>query len=71
MSGYLKFMRLNNIEICGIEYAKDEQGLCWSYDVNVNTNYNKAAERRAGIEGKGNMAVASFLGHALEEWLSR
>ena len=68
IAGYLQFMARNGIEICGIEYAKDAHGLCWSYDVNVNTNYNRSAERRAGIEGAGSMAVAHYLAAALEEW---
>ena len=69
IAGYLQFMARNGIEICGIEYAKDAQGQCWSYDVNVNTNYNRSAERRAGIEGAGSMAVARYLASTLEEWM--
>ena len=71
VAGYLRFMACNAIEICGIEFAKDAEGLCWSYDVNVNTNYNRSAERRAGIEGAGSMAVATCLGGALDGWLTR
>jgi hypothetical protein len=47
--GYKRFLAEYDIEVCGIEYAKDANGVCWSYDVNVNTNYNSAAERTAGM----------------------
>ena len=35
----------------------------YTYDVNTNTNYNSAAEEKAGIHGMH--AVASFLGAEL------
>jgi hypothetical protein len=53
------------IEIAGVEFLFDEQGRAWTYDININTNYNGQAETQAGIAGTaraGMMAVAGFLG---------
>jgi hypothetical protein len=41
---YQSFLQANHIDIAGIEFVTDEQGKTWTYDVNTNTNYNKAAE---------------------------
>jgi hypothetical protein len=70
--GYKDFIRRNGIGVCGIEFAKDKQGRCWTYDVNVNTNYNKHAERRAGLgDGAGgSAAVAALLAQELLRWVS-
>lgn len=54
-----------DIEIAGIEFLFDEAGRAWTYDININTNYNGQAEAEAGIAGTqraGMMAVAAFLG---------
>ena len=54
-----------DIEIAGVEFLFDEQGRAWTYDININTNYNGQAEAEAGIDGTeraGMMAVAKFLG---------
>ena len=67
---YEQFVRENNVEVCGIEFAKDDQGRTWTYDVNVNTNYNRSAERRAKVNGGGSAAVAALISRALQEWVS-
>ncbi len=67
-SKYEAFLARNGVEIAGLEFIIDAAGEAWTYDVNVNTNYNAAAERRAGIAGTpraGTMAVAAFLGSLL------
>ncbi|MDA7947949.1 MAG: hypothetical protein MPJ78_10795 [Hyphomicrobiaceae bacterium] len=54
-----------DIEIAGVEFLFDEDGRAWTYDININTNYNGQAEAEAGIAGTeraGMMAVARFLG---------
>lgn len=53
------------IEIAGVEFLFDDEGRAWTYDININTNYNGQAETAAGIAGTkraGMMAVAGFLG---------
>ena len=61
---YRRFIAANGIEVAGIEFIADERGELCTYDVNTNTNYNSAAEERAGIYGM--RAVASFLGQELK-----
>ena len=54
-----------NIEIAGVEFLFDAKGDAWTYDININTNYNGQAEAQAGIadtDRSGMRAVASFLG---------
>ena len=60
---YRRFIAANGIEIAGIEFITDERGEIHTYDVNTNTNYNSAAEERAGLYGM--RAVAAFLGEEL------
>jgi hypothetical protein len=54
------FLVANDVQIAGIEFTLDEDGLPVVYDVNTNTNYNKDAEARAGVE-PGPVAVAAYL----------
>lgn len=54
-----------DIEIAGVEFLFDADGKAWTYDININTNYNAQAETEAGIAGTdraGMRAVAKFLG---------
>jgi hypothetical protein len=46
--------------VAGIEFIADADGTLYTYDVNTNTNYNSAAEARAGLSGMG--AIADYLG---------
>jgi hypothetical protein len=60
-----KMLHGEDIEIAGVEFLFDEQGQAWTYDININTNYNGQAEAKAGIAGTdraGMMAVSGFLG---------
>ena len=52
------------IEVAAIEFIVDEQGRDYTYDINTNTNYNPAAEARAGVSAM--RQLASFLGDALD-----
>ncbi|MCA8932806.1 MAG: hypothetical protein KDA49_10095, partial [Rhodospirillaceae bacterium] len=57
------------IEVAGIEFVTDADGVAHTYDVNTNTNYNGEAEQRAGIAGTdraGMRALARFLGEELK-----
>ena len=60
---YQRFLAANDIEVAGVEFIVDAQGEAYTYDVNTNTNYNSAAEDRAGIHGMD--SVAAFLGAEL------
>ena len=59
LNKYEKFIKSNNIEIAGIEYIIDKNGIIYTYDVNTNTNYNSQAERNSKI--KGMKSIAEFL----------
>lgn len=60
---YRRFLRHHRIEVAAIEFITDEQGRPYTYDLNINTNYNSEAEQ---IAGKSNMRVmAHFLGREL------
>ncbi|MDX1617796.1 MAG: hypothetical protein R3224_03355 [Balneolaceae bacterium] len=62
---YERFLEASGMEIAAIEYVRDEQGDRYVYDVNINTNYNREAERRAGDEKQGMRRIAQFLGEEL------
>ena len=57
---YLAMCRAESIEIAGIEFVEDDQGRRYTYDINANTNYNRAVGREAGIDGM--TEVARYLG---------
>ena len=61
---YRKVLEANDVEVAGVEFIGDASGELYTYDINTNTNYNSAAEARAGKYGM--RAVAAFLGRELE-----
>lgn len=63
---YRAFLAANAVRIAGIELVRDTAGRIVTYDVNTNTNYNGAAEARAGVARTGPQAVAAALVRALE-----
>ena len=64
-SRYEAFLAAHGIEVAGIEFIRDADGMAYTYDVNTNTNYNLDAEARAGLSA---MAVlARFLGVELQK----
>ena len=60
---YETFLAANGIEVAGIEFISDADGVTYTYDVNTNTNYNPDAEARAGRSAM--TALARFLGAEL------
>jgi hypothetical protein len=60
---YEAFLAANRIDVAGIEFILDRDGIAYTYDVNTNTNYNSDAERRAGRSGMA--ALARYLGDEL------
>ena len=61
------FLEANDIEIAAIEFAEDENGDRFIYDVNTNTNYNPAAEASSTSGLKGMEGIARFLTDELEK----
>ena len=59
IENYENFIKKNEIEIAGIEYITDKNGIIYTYDINTNTNYNSQAERSSKI--KGMKSIAKFL----------
>ena len=66
---YVKVLEANDVEVAGVEFITDASGELYTYDINTNTNYNSAAEERAGKDGM--RAVAAFLGRELRALESR
>jgi hypothetical protein len=54
------FLKMSGVEVAGVEYLKTSNGQQLVYDINTNTNYNRDAEERAGVE-PGPMALARFI----------
>jgi len=54
------FLKMSGVEVAGVEYLKTPNGQQLVYDINTNTNYNRDAEERAGVES-GPMALARFI----------
>ena len=65
LSKYAQFLKANDIGIGALEYAEDEHGNRWVYDVNTNTNYNSNAEAAFGNKKQGMFEIAKFLGTQL------
>lgn len=63
---YELFLASMGIEVAAIEYVTDEDGNIWTFDVNMNTNYNQSCEKRAFGGMKGMIEIALFLGKELE-----
>ena len=60
---YKRFLRRHRIEVAAVEFITDEVGRAYTYDLNINTNYNAEAEQ---IAGRSNMrTMARFLGREL------
>ncbi len=60
---YERFLRHRGIEVAAMEFVTDEAGHPYTYDLNINTNYNADAERAAGKSAM--RIIAAFLGAEL------
>jgi hypothetical protein len=56
---YEQFLKQQSIEVAGIEFIENASGDVYTYDVNVNTNYNQKAEGDSPI--KAYEVLAKFL----------
>ena len=70
LARYRAFAAANGIDVTGIEFIRDRAGRALTYDVNTNTNYNSAAEARAGVQ-PGMTRLAEYLGEELERTRTR
>jgi hypothetical protein len=68
IAAYERFLRVNEIDIAGIEFIVDRDGNAFTYDINTNTNYNSSAETLSGRNGMA--AIASHLASLLAEQVS-
>ena len=60
---YERVLAAHGIQIAGVEFILDRQGVPFTYDINTNTNYNREAEATAGIYGM--REIAAYLGNEL------
>jgi hypothetical protein len=63
LDSYRRFLRRHRIEVAAVEFITDVEGQPYTYDLNINTNYNGEAERIAGRSGM--RTIARFLGREL------
>ena len=63
---YVDLLKWANIEIGAVEYAEDENGDRFVYDININTNYNSGAEKELDNEFQGMRRIAEFLRSELQ-----
>jgi len=66
---YESFLATNHVDVAGIEFISDGDGISYTYDINTNTNYNPDAEARAGRSGMG--TLARYLGVELARLFRR
>lgn len=51
VAAYIAFCAEHHIDAAGIEFVEDSKGDRYTYDVNMNTNYNGEVEEAAGVRG--------------------
>lgn len=56
VQAYIRFCEAHRIDVAGIEYVTGADGRRYTYDINMNTNYNSQVEREAGVDGMGAIA---------------
>lgn len=64
---YEAFLQDKNIDVAAIESLEAADGTRYTYDVNVNTNYNKQAESAAGIPQGAYDRLAEYLAEQLSQ----
>ena len=64
---YVDLMGAMRIDIAGIEFVEDRDGIRYTYDINGTTNYNQEVEERHGLDGMdaiARLAVRTLTGLA-------
>ncbi len=65
VQAYLRFCQDQRIDVAGIEFVEDAEGRRFTYDINMNTNFNGDVERAHGLDGMG--AIAALCERRLTE----
>ena len=55
------FLKKHQIEVAGVEFIRNKDGVPIFYDINTNTNYNLNAERQSKVNKIGMEEIALFL----------
>jgi len=55
------FLKKHQIEVAGVEFIRNKDGVPIFYDINTNTNYNLNAEKQSKINKNGMEEIALFL----------
>ena len=61
VQAYVRLMQAYGLDLAGIEFVTDAEGVRYTYDINGTTNYNSSVEEQAGVKGF----------EVLAEWLER
>jgi len=48
---YIQLMKNEGIDVAGIEFVEDANGLRYTYDINGTTNYNEKLGQKMGVDG--------------------
>ena len=48
---YIQLMQNEGIDVAGIEFVEDAQGVRYTYDINGTTNYNETLGQQMGVDG--------------------
>jgi hypothetical protein len=65
LAKYENFLKVNAIDVAGMEFITGEDGALYTYDINTNTNYNSEAEGQAKVFAM--LELAKYLGKKLKE----
>jgi hypothetical protein len=57
VAAYQRLMRDNGIDVAGIEFVEDADGVRYTYDINGTTNFNSDVEAKHGLHGMGAIAA--------------
>lgn len=57
---YTAFAKAYNLRVVAFEYTQDKEGQFYTYDVNLNTNYNLDAESRWGKPNWANQCLVEY-----------
>lgn len=68
IAAYEAFLQEHKIDVAAIESIETEDGTRYTYDINVNTNYNKAAEEQGGVPLGAYDRLAEYLMEQLGEY---
>ena len=55
------FLKKHQIEVAGVEFIRNKDGVPIFYDINTNTNYNLNAEKQSKVNKNGVEEIALFL----------